>query len=286
MHLAHKLSIAPQTQTARANRAKPFLKWAGGKTQLLPEILARMPENFGRYHEPFIGGGALFFNVRPNRAVISDINPRLVNTYLMLRDRLFEVMQALKKHHATEEHFYKVRAIDPESLCVVERAARMIFLNRTCFNGLYRVNKSGRFNVPFGKYKNPTICNEDNLPRVSAALQGVDIRVSSAFDVRKRARRGDFVYFDPPYDPVSSSASFTAYAKEGFGRAEQTKLAEVFGALAHRGVHVLLSNSDTPLVRELYADFHIEQVFARRAINSRGGKRGAVAEVLVSPRAF
>lgn len=270
--------LAPQV------RARPFIKWAGGKTQLLPEILARFPSRFNRYFEPFLGGAAVFFALEPRKAALSDINADLIGTYKALRDDLPGVIRHLAKHEATEEHYYAVRAQDPAGLSPAASAARFIYLNRTCFNGLYRVNRSGKFNVPFGRYKNPRICHEENLEAVSEALQDVDLRVMSAFDSARRARRGDLVYFDPPYDPISPTASFTAYTSGGFGREQQVELAQLFTLLAKRGVHVVLSNSDTPFIRELYRDFEVSQVMARRAINARGSGRGAVAEVLVTSR--
>lgn len=261
---------------------KPFLKWAGGKAKLAPKILAHFPERFKRYHEPFIGGGAIFFTLGPRMATLSDINDDLVNTYITIRDNVEALIDELRKHHATEEYFYAVRALVRQEMPLLQSAARTIFLNRTCFNGLYRVNRSGKFNVPFGRYANPKICNADNLRTVADALQGVDLRVEDALAIGQRARRGDLVYFDPPYDPVSTTSSFTSYAKGGFGRDEQVQLAEVFANLADRGVHVVLSNSDTPFIRDLFAGFRIEQVFVRRPINSRADRRGPVPEVLVS----
>jgi len=279
MHAAlhsHIEALAP------APRPRPFLKWAGGKTQLLPDILARLPRVFRRYHEPFLGGGAVFFALTPTRAVLSDINADLIETYKAIRDDPEAVIAALQQHHATEEEFYRVRAQSPAALGVIGAAARTIYLNRTCFNGLYRVNRRGEFNVPFGRYEHPTLCNAENIRLASLALQGADLRCESVFDLRTRASRGDLVYFDPPYDPVSATASFTSYAKQAFGVEEQTRLAQLFRDLALRGVSVMLSNSDTPLVRDLYKDFKIEGVYARRAINSRADRRGHVSEVLVS----
>ncbi|MEE8408047.1 MAG: DNA adenine methylase [Myxococcota bacterium] len=261
---------------------KPFLKWAGGKAKLAPEILARFPERFKRYHEPFIGGGAIYFALGPRLATLSDINDDLVNTYITVRDDVEALIDELRKHHASEEHFYAVRALVREELPLIQAAARTVFLNRTCFNGLYRVNRRGQFNVPFGRYANPKICNVDNLRAVSDALRGVDLRVEDALAIGHRARCGDLVYFDPPYDPASATSSFTSYAKGGFGRDEQARLADVFADLAGRGVHVVLSNSDTPFVRDLYAGFRIDQVYVRRPINSRADRRGPVPEVLVS----
>lgn len=265
-----------------APRPRPFLKWAGGKTQLLPELMARVPSRFNRYFEPFMGGGALFFALAPQRAVLSDINSELVSTYRSLRDDVGGVIRALDRHRSEERHFYEVRAQGNARLSASAAAARMIFLNRTCFNGLYRVNRSGQFNVPFGKYKNPTICDADNLRRVAQVLDSVQIETRNALSVGRYCRRGDFVYFDPPYDPVSPTASFTGYTQGGFGRPEQERLAEVFARLAERGVQVMLSNSDTPFIRKLYRQFNVERVYARRAINRNATGRGRVAEVLVT----
>lgn len=262
-------------------RVRPFLKWAGGKTQLLPEILASFPRTFGRYHEPFLGGGAVFFALQPEQAVLSDINDELVETYSALRDYPDAVIQELQQHQADETHFYRVRALDVSVMSPIEAAARTIFLNRTCFNGLYRVNSKGIFNVPYGRYANPTICNVDNLLAASRALRKANVRYDSVFNMGRRVARGDLVYFDPPYDPVSATASFTAYAREGFGRAEQIRLAKLFTRLANRGVNVVLSNSDTPFIRDLYRDFKIKSVTARRAINVRADRRGAVGEVII-----
>ena len=272
--LALSLSEAP--------RARPFLKWAGGKSQLLPEILARLPPAFRRYHEPFLGGGAVFFALAPARATLSDVNADLVAAYEALRDDVEGVIAELQHHRAEEEHYYRVRAQSPASLGRAAGAARTIFLNRTCYNGLYRVNSKGEFNVPYGRYSHPTICHADNLRLAAIALQNVELRCEDALAAGARAARGDLVYFDPPYDPLSTTSSFTSYARGGFGRDEQAALAEVFGVLAARGVHVVLSNSDTPLVRDLYARFRIEPVYARRAINSRADRRGHVREVIVT----
>lgn len=258
------------------------MKWAGGKTQLLPQILSRFPAQFNRYHEPFVGGGAVFFNLHPKQATLSDVNPDLVGAYQAIRDDVDGVIEALQAHRSEEAYFYSVREQQVEMLSTTEAAARIIFLNRTCFNGLYRVNRKGKFNVPFGRYSNPTICNEQNLRRVSDALKDVRIKHQSVREMGRQVRRGDLVYFDPPYDPISKTASFTAYAKGGFGDAEQEQLAEMFARFVGRGVHCVLSNSDTPFIRKLYEGFNIETVYARRAINSRADRRGPVSEVLVS----
>ena len=261
---------------------RPFVKWAGGKRQLLPEILARFPETFGRYWEPFVGGGAVFFGLAPTEAVLSDANRELINVYVCLRDNVDGVIARLRQHVPTHEHYYRVRAQRVGDLSGVSAAARTIFLNRTCYNGLFRVNRRGEFNVPFGWYDNPKICNESNLRRVSNALQGAELRAQSAFALEPYIKRGDLVFFDPPYHPVSATASFVSYTRSGFGRDEQVQLAEIFARLAGRGVNLVLTNSDTRFVRRLYRDFRIDTVAARRSINSRADRRGAVGEVIVS----
>jgi len=266
---------------------RPFLKWAGGKTQLVPELLARLPRRFGAYHEPFVGGGALFFALHragrldERRVLLSDVNAELIDTYCAIRSLVSQVIERLAEHRYDRDHFYRVRAQQPEELKLVERAARMIYLNRCGFNGLYRVNAAGRFNVPFGRYSNPRICDAENLRAVARALRGVGLECTPFERVAERAAPGDVVYFDPPYVPLSTTARFTSYARDGFGPAEQQRLAEVFAALAGRGVGVMLSNSDAPLVHELYAGFRRDTVQARRAVNSRKDRRGPVGELLV-----
>ncbi len=267
--------------------AKPFLKWVGGKTVLLPEILPRLPKKIGTYYEPFLGGGAVFFALAAEkrfvRAILSDSNAELMNTYGAVAWEVEAVIKRLEEHVYEKSHYYAVRASAPRSLPT--RAARFIYLNRTCFNGLYRVNKSGQFNVPFGRYTNPTICDEENLRAVSEALRvlGFINLVADNFETAVLgAKAGDAVYFDPPYVPASDTANFTAYTKSGFGPEEQTRLRDVAKDLVYRGAHVLLSNSDTPFVRKLYKGFKIETVEAPRRVNSKGGKRGNVGELLIS----
>jgi DNA adenine methylase len=279
-------------QVLRRNpeHARPFLKWAGGKSQLLLDLRARLPASFGGYHEPFLGGGALYFDLMENGrlrggAQLSDVNTNLLDAWIALRDDVEGVISALQNHPNDERHFYAVRAQEPADLSLVERAARVIFLNKTGFNGLYRENSSGRFNVPFGRYANPPICDEPNLRAVSRALQGTSIEVRDFRAVIDRAKAGDLVYFDPPYAPVSTTSSFTAYAKGGgFGEAEQRALRDTALELARGGVHVVLSNSDVPLIRELYRDFQVDVVLARRNINSKADRRGEVQEVIARPR--
>jgi DNA adenine methylase len=264
------------------DRPKPFLKWVGGKRQLLAELRAFVPSRYGCYHEPFLGGGALFFDIRPSKSVLSDVNRELIDCYLAVRDQVASLIEALKEHRYDEDHYYTVRDGDFSRASLVERAARTMFLNRTGFNGLYRVNRSGKFNVPFGRYTRPRICNEENLRACSAALESAELKVQDFETTCASARAGDFVYLDPPYVPVSRTAAFTAYAKGGFDLEDQRRLSVVFGQLSDRGVVALLSNSDVPEVRELYADFTVATVRASRAVNSDALGRGSVSEVVVS----
>ncbi len=266
-------------------RVRPVLKWVGGKGQLLPELLPRLPQSFNAYHEPFIGGGALFFELaaqgRITTAYLSDANPSLIDVYLGLRDCVDEVIAVLRQHRYEHDYYYQVRALRPADLSLPERAARIIYLNKTCYNGLYRENRRGEFNVPFGRYKNPTICDEPNLRAASRVLQGVDIARRPFFTVLDYAKAGDFVYFDPPYHPLSPTANFTSYDRDGFGPDDQRKLRDMFAALGDNGVPAMLSNSDTPFIRELYAGFRLDQVQVARMVNSKANGRGKVAEVIV-----
>lgn len=273
----------------RLTSPRPFLKWAGGKRQLLQELMARVDSagQYGRYHEPFVGGGALFFEmVRTGRlrrnATLSDSNPNLIDAYWGVKKDVERVIHLLRTHESrhSKEYYYRVRARVPEDR--LERAARIIYLNRTCYNGLYRENRKGQFNVPCGRYKNPTICDEDNLRAVAKALKKARIETRHFATTTERAQAGDLVYFDPPYHPVSKTASFTSYEKNGFDAGAQWQLADVFRQLDKMGVKLILSNSMTSLVRELYAPFKIEQVFANRPVNSRSDRRGRVREALVS----
>ena len=275
---AGKLICLPQ-------KASPFLKWAGGKSQLLSQYSEYFPTNFNHYFEPFIGGGAVFFHMLGKfddlTATISDCNYDLINCYEVIRNRPQELIEALRSHKNDSDYFYKIRAIDPQTLSVVERAARLIFLNKTCFNGLYRVNRRGQFNVPFGRYNNPRICDEANIQAVSDALSQVRI-IHSAYDKSANlAKAGDFVYFDPPYQPLSATASFTSYTENSFGLADQQRLSALFSKLSTKGCKVMLSNSDNELVRDLYKEFRIETVKATRAINCKAEKRGQISELLV-----
>jgi len=270
----------------RGLAARPVLKWAGGKTQLLASILVRLPKRIDTYFEPFVGGGAVFFALaaegRFRRAVIGDRNPDLIAVYQAIRDDVDAVIRALGKLEHSEAGYYRIREASPRGL--VQRAARIIYLNKTGYNGLYRVNRAGRFNVPFGRYANPTICDEPNLRAVAEVLQSVQIREADFEELCRRARPGDAVYFDPPYVPLSKTSSFTAYDRHPFGIEEQERLARTFGRLGERGVAAVLSNSDTAETRRLYAEYRPKKVEVTRPINCRPALRGPISEILVSNR--
>jgi DNA adenine methylase len=266
----------------------PFLKWVGGKRQLLPQLNARLPAAFNDYWEPFMGGGALFFDLQERGLVggstahLSDLNDSLVTTYHVVATQLQQLLPLLKAHEIAHSanasaHYYATRSATPIS--DLEVAARFIYLNRTCFNGLWRVNRKGEFNVPIGSYKNPSILNSALLAAASNALAGVSIS-HHGYELTTPVS-GDFVYFDPPYDPLSKTASFTAYSKNGFGDAEQTALRDKMDALTNQGVFVMLSNSDTPFIRGLYAKHRIDSVQATRSIAASSAARASVGEVVV-----
>lgn len=277
--------LAQLVDVSREMRSRPFVKWAGGKSQLLVELTKRMPRSYKRYWEPFIGGGAFFFHVAPPAASISDTNDELIETYKVVRDDVESLIVELSNHRYDKEYYYSVREWDRsenfKDLAAVKRAARFIFLNKTCFNGLHRVNSKGHFNVPFGAYTNPTIVAAENLRNCSRVLQATEISVGDYSSILDSVERGDFVYLDPPYAPLNSTSSFTAYTAQGFGRAEQDALVEFCHRLDKKGVLFMLSNSSRPEMLELYRDFQVESVTATRAINSKGSARGVVAEILV-----
>ncbi len=273
-------------------KPKPFVKWVGGKRQLLRqfrELGLYPPEDFNpitnTYYEPFVGGGAVFFDLLPKNAELSDLNNELVTTYTVIKNNVDELIESLKKHVYEKEYYLEVRANKLDELSDIEIASRFIFLNRTGFNGLYRVNKSGQFNVPFGRYNNPVICDEDNLRRVSDALQDVTITHQDYKNVLETAKSGDFIYLDPPYYPINATSFFTSYTAEGFLEKEQTELRDTFIKLHKKGCFVMLSNSDTPFINELYSGLDgitINKITAGRAINSKGSGRGKITEVLVT----
>jgi DNA adenine methylase len=265
---------------------RPFLKWVGGKGQLLPELLRRIPKNIDRYFEPFVGGGALLFGYQPAKAFISDRSAELINAYTVVRDSVDILIEDLKKHRYDEQYYYTVRNIDRgpeyELLTPVERASRLIFLNKTCYNGLYRVNAKGHFNTPFGRYTNPKIVDEENLYNCSKMLRNVEISLSEFDSIESAVKQQDFVYFDPPYVPLSATSSFTGYQQGGFDLEMQERLAALCRRLDARGIRFMLSNSSAPLVHKLYEGFHIGRVSAVRAINSKAEKRGAIEELIVT----
>lgn len=315
---------SPATQYAAI--ARPFIKWAGGKSRLIEQYKPFLPTEFERYHEPFLGGGALFFYLAPQlqaqgeKAYLSDLNPELVNVYRCVRDRVEALIEQLAEHEAnhSEARYYEVRSqdlslIEPPDASLetdqthqvsqihqvgqphqvgqtsqmseterIQRAARFIYLNKTCYNGLYRENAKGRFNVPIGRYKNPKICAPDLLRSASAALQIAEISerpFSSVLDYATGPQ--DFVYFDPPYHPLSDTSKFTAYSRYQFAEQQQAELKAAIAQLAARKVRVLASNSDCPFIRELYSGFQVETITAARSINSKASKRGKITEVLL-----
>lgn len=276
----------------KLEQMKPFIKWVGGKSQLLKEITELIPDSINTYYEPFIGGGAVLLSTRPQKAVISDLNEELINAYKAVKNNVSFLIDILSTHKSKndKEYFYKVRKEDREDLykfcseyLPFNRAARFIYLNKTCYNGLYRVNKKGQFNTPFGKYKNPKICDTETLKEVSEYLNNNEVTILNCdySTTLENATSKDFVYFDPPYDVLPDTKSFTAYNKTGFNQDEQIRLRDYCHDLNTKGVRFLLSNSDTPFIRDLYKDYEIITVQAKRSINSDGAKRGKVNEVLV-----
>jgi len=267
---------------------RPFLKWAGGKTQLTNELLDHLPIEFNTYHEPFLGGGAFFFKLFRNgkikNAHVSDLNSELVDTYFAIRDCFEEVINDLSQYPYDKEFYYKLRSQNPDEMSLSAKAARMIYLNKTGYNGLYRVNKSGFFNVPFGKHKNPKYLDEENLKAVSIALQQINIHNTSYEIVLDTAKQGDLVYFDPPYVPVSDTSNFTSYQSSGFSIDDQYRLRDVCVELTRRNVYVILSNSDTEQVRDLFSPyaFEVGEVLANRAINCNGKQRGKMTELIIT----
>lgn len=255
---------------------KPFLKWAGGKTQLLPDILRLAPKNFNKYIEPFIGGGAVYFNLKHTRSIISDSNEELIITYKQVRDNIKEVISILERYENTEEFYYKTRSLDTSKLSYSERAARLIYLNKTCFNGLFRVNKRGEFNVPYGK-RPGAFLNKENLKGASLYLKGTEIYHSDYKGIlTKFAQKGDFIFLDPPYQPVGKFSDFKRYTKEFFYENDQIELAEIFKDLVNKGCYVMLTNSDHPFILDLYRDFHIKTIETKRLISSDPNTRTGV----------
>ncbi|PIE85256.1 modification methylase [Candidatus Gracilibacteria bacterium] len=256
-------------------QAKPFVKWVGGKRQLIKQFEKLFPEEFNNYFEPFLGGGAVFFNLQKKQSFLSDINEELINLYQIIQTKPQKLIEFLEKQEISKKRFLEIRSWDREEnwnekYNKIERAGRFMYLNRTCFNGLYRVNSKGEFNVPFGKYKNPDIVQKENILNASKLLNKTkaEIKLQSFEQVLEKAKKGDFVYFDPPYDVLTESANFTSYDKSGFGQDMQRKLAEVCKKLDKKGVKFMLSNHNTPFIREIYKGFKFEIVKARRNVNN------------------
>lgn len=267
----------------------PILKWVGGKRQLLNEITPLIPKRITTYVEPFLGGGAVLFNLQPKKAIINDFNKDLINVYRVVRDSPQELLDILKKHdkYNCEDYYYEIRALDRSenytNMSNLEKAARIIYLNKTCYNGLFRVNQAGQFNSPYGRYKNPNIVNEPVILAMSNYFKNNNIKILEGDyrDALKNLRKGAFVYFDPPYMPISSSSSFTGYTENGFNEKDQIELKIECDKLNDRGINFMLSNSAHPYIIELYKDYEITFVKARRSINSKSNRRGEINEVLV-----
>lgn len=271
----------------------PIVKWVGGKRQLLPEISKRIPERYGLYVEPFLGGGAVFLSQHPQKARVNDFNSELINVYKVVKESSEELIEQLKIHKARNdergsEYYYEIRALDRSDdyamLSDTERAARILYLNKTCYNGLFRVNSSGHLNVPYGRYKNPNIVNAAGISELHNYLNEAEVEILCG-DYRKALEalpNDSFVYLDPPYMPLSRTSSFTGYTQDGFGYRDQVQLRDECVKLREKGIKFLQSNSNSPDIRDLYSGFTIETVTARRAVNSRATKRGEVKEVLIS----
>ena len=275
---------------AKSNKlVAPFLKWVGGKRQIMSSIVDLLPKNIKdlEYVEPFIGGGAVLFHLQPKNAVVNDFNKELINVYEVIKNDLAELIEDLKIHKNNAEYFYQIRGLDRteefNNLTPIQRASRVIFLNKTCFNGLYRVNNAGEFNAPFGRYKNPNIVNEPTLKAVSKYLNSNNIILRSGdyAETLEVLNEGSFVYLDPPYHPISESSNFTGYVQGGWGSLDQIRLRETCDQLNAKGIKFLLSNSSAPLIIDQYNNYNITTVKANRAINSNGADRGEVDEVLI-----
>jgi DNA adenine methylase len=269
------------------NMIKPFLHWVGGKRQLLPLIKQYIPKQYNVYYEPFLGAAAVLFDIQPKIAVVNDFNSELVNCYESIRDDLVNVIGRLELFPEDEESYYKIRSMDRDigwkNSDNSFKAARTIYLNKTCFNGLYRVNSKGQFNVPYGKHKKKFEIEKDTLVDVSTYLNNTSISILNTdfSQAIKGADKGDFIYFDPPYDPVSDTSNFTSYTTEGFDKKDQTRLFYTFKELSDRGCYCMLSNAGTDFIKDLYKEFKIVEVQATRVLNCKGDKRGKVSEVLI-----
>ena len=276
--------------------AKPFIKWVGGKGKLVSELEKYFPKEFNKYYEPFVGGGALFFYLKQNKEIsfslINDINSKLITAYKQIQKNPKKIINLLKNieleykalsFEQQEKYFYQKREIyNKEKLDNLNTAAHLIFLNKTCFNGMYRENSKGEYNIPFGDQKNPTICDEKNILTVSSCLKNTEIMNQSFEEFIEKCKKGDFIYFDPPYHPVNATSSFTSYSKNTFGPKQQEILRDTFVELSKKGCFVMLSNSDTEFIKNLYKDFNINYIYAARSINSKGDKRSKIKEVVIT----
>lgn len=279
--------MSGKDNTLEKKSVVPILKWVGGKRQLFNEIKKYIPE-YKIYYEPFLGGGAVFFGLQPERAVVNDINTSLMCVYQVIRDHTDELIEELKQHKNEADYFYKIRNWDRDKEAYdrksdIQKASRIIYLNKTCYNGLFRVNRAGEFNAPFGRYKNPGIVNEKVLRAMADYLRhpGITLMNTDFEEALRGSQKGDFVYFDPPYDPVSDSANFTGYDMRGFDREEQKRLKLLCDVLNKKGTKFLLSNSATDFIFDLYKEYKIKIIKAKRSVNSRADRRGEVDEVLI-----
>ncbi len=290
--------MTAKLNTLITKQYQPFIKWVGGKRGLLEQILPLFPKKFNNYYEPFIGGGAVFFELfskgllHNKKVILSDINSELVNSYNVVKNNPIELIANLEKYKKqhNKEFYYKIREFDREEnydkLSDLEKATRFIYLNKTCFNGLYRVNKKGYFNTPIGSYKNPNIANRDLILSASEALQDVTIKQESFKEVLKYAKKDDLVYFDPPYYPLNNTSNFTSYDSNCFLEDEQFELFEIFDKLSDNGARVIQSNSDTDFIKKLYRNYDIKIVNANRFINSKSNGRGKITEVVIRSKAW
>jgi DNA adenine methylase len=269
-----------------ADIPKPFIKWAGGKRQIIKELTDSLPKNYNRYFEPFIGGGALFFAIRPKNAYISDINPELINLYNTVKNNTHSLIKDLRRYKNTETEFYKIRNLDRtpdyKNLTNIEKAGRFIYLNKTCYNGLYRTNSKGQFNAPYGFYKNPNIIDEQNLKICSELLKETEIGLSDFSNIENKIKTHDFVYFDPPYIPINKTSSFTKYYKDDFNTGSQIKLKELCDRLNKKNIYFMLSNSYNETALNLYKEYNIKKINAIRAINCKADKRGTINELIIT----
>lgn len=282
-----------EAKVTKSVPARPFLKWVGGKGRLVPQLAQYFPEKYDEYYEPFVGGGAVYFSLNSKISHINDLNKVLIGLYKIIRDEPDSLIAELtilqseylncKSLDKKKEYFLKKRNLfNSIETVTLEKTALLIFLNKTCFNGMYRENSKGEFNIPFGKHETPTICDVSNILNVSKTLRHTSITSKSYEKAVAKAKVGDFVYFDPPYHPINATSSFTSYHADGFNEEDQKKLCELFGELAKRGCKVMLSNSDTPLINEIYKKYNIHKIYAARNINANGEKRGKITEVVIT----